>query len=300
MHGAAAESTGGKSIAAALQYLHSTVPVLGNAPGGLSFLRRVLVAPLGGVLEEDLKWGMLRSILTAIATVDQKRDELVALEEQRGQITQETLHSVERLEGAERGLKVTEEQLKNIRETVEEVHSQVLRMQSALARIDAKIKSRIERELLEKGLLTPGAIDRARIPVAPQFAWPAYGPQSAGFLDASYQERFGIPHEGLDIVIGQGSPIFSAADGIVFLARDGGARGYSYVLVGHRGGYATLYGHLSKITVTSGQDLRQGDAVGLSGGEIGAPGSGPTTTGPHLHFEVIRDGMSIDPASVLP
>lgn len=274
--------------------------VLGADPLGRSFFRRVLVASFGDVLEEDLQAGIRRSILLARVQVEEQQAKLAGLQKQHEALRAEALNLTEQEEHAARGLKATDQQMQNIQATVEEVHAEVLKMQGALARIDARIRSRIERELLEKGLLTPGTIDRSAISAAPQFAWPAYGPLSAGFLDASYQLHFGIPHYGMDMVIGQGSPVFSAADGVVFLARDGGPHGYSYVLVGHRGGYATLYGHLSKITVTSGQDLRQGEAIGLSGGAVGAYGSGPTTTGPHLHFEVIKDGTNIDPASVLP
>ena len=289
-----------EDIAAAFRSAERMQSVLGADPLGRSFFRRVLVASFGDVLEEDLQTGIRRSILLARVQVEEQQAKLAGLQKEHESLRVEALDLTEQEEHAARGLMVTDEQIQNIQATVEEVHTEVLKMQGALARIDAKIRSRIERELLEKGLLTPGTIDRSAVTGAPQFAWPAYGPLSAGFLDASYQEHFGIPHYGLDIVIGQGSPVFSAADGVVFLARDGGPHGYSYVLVGHRGGYATLYGHLSKITVTSGQDLRQGEAIGLSGGAVGAYGSGPTTTGPHLHFEVIKEGTNVHPKIVLP
>ena len=289
-----------EDIVEAFAYVRRSQPILGSAVGGRSFFRRALVASFGVLQEEDLQWGMLESVLRATAEAEAQRGRLLVLQVQHDALRIEALRMVAQLERSARGLAVTESQLKDIQANMEEVHAQVLKMQGALARIDAKLRSRVERELLEKGLLTPGAIDRSAMPVTPQFAWPAYGTRSAGFLDAGYQELFGISHYGVDIVVGQGSPVFSAADGIVFLARDGGARGYSYVLVGHRGGYATLYGHLSKITVTSGQDLKQGEAVGLSGGAVGAYGSGPTTTGPHLHCEVIKDGTNIDPLFVLP
>ncbi|MDO8469366.1 MAG: peptidoglycan DD-metalloendopeptidase family protein [Candidatus Peribacter sp.] len=287
-------------IADAFRSAERVQSVLGSDPLGPSFFRRMLVASFGDVLEEDLQTGIRRSILLARVQVEEQQRQLHELTQQQQTLRAEALDLTQQEERAARGLKATDEQLQNIQATVEEVHAEVLKMQGALARIDARIRSRIERELLERGLLTPGTIDRSAIPAAPQFAWPAYGPLSAGFLDASYQMHFGIPHYGLDIAIGQGSPVFSAADGVVFLARDGGPHGYSYVLVGHRGNEATLYGHLSKITVVSGQDLRQGDAIGLSGGAVGTYGSGPTTTGPHLHFEVIKDGTNIDPKFVLP
>lgn len=290
----------GEEITAVLKHLRATAPVFGTKPVGLPFFRRILVSSLGDVLTEDLTWGTLSGTFTAITQVEAQRTSLAALEQTRSSQSVLTLEAVSGLERAQRGFASTTAQLAQIQETMREVHEQVLAMQGALARIDAKIRSRVERELLEKGLLTPGTIDRTALPTTPQFAWPAYGPASAGFLDPGYQERFGIPHYGMDIVLGQGSPVFSAADGVVFLARDGGAHGYSYVLIGHRGGTATLYGHLSKITVTTGQDLRQGEAVGLSGGAVGAYGSGPTTTGSHLHFEVIVDGTNVNPRNLLP
>ncbi|MFH0770919.1 MAG: peptidoglycan DD-metalloendopeptidase family protein [Candidatus Peregrinibacteria bacterium] len=189
-----------------------------------------------------------------------------------------------------------------IKQVFEEVHRQVLRLQGELARIDARLRARAERTLIEKGLrdARPGQYADGIMPFDQSFIWPAYGPISAGFMDSAYQKFFGIPHCGMDIVIGQGSPVVSAADGVVFLARDGGGSGYSYVLVGHRGGYATLYGHLSVISVSAGQDIRAGEVIGLSGGTPGTHGAGPTTTGAHLHFEVVKGGVNVNPRGELP
>ncbi|MDD5026671.1 MAG: M23 family metallopeptidase [Candidatus Peribacteraceae bacterium] len=189
-----------------------------------------------------------------------------------------------------------------IRRVFEEVHQQVIRLQGELARIDARLRMRAERTLIEKGLreARPGQYADGIVPFAQTFAWPAFGPITAGYLDEGYKRVFGIPHLGMDIGIGQGSPVVSAADGVVFLARDGGGTGYSYVLVGHRGGYATLYGHLSHFSVSTGEDVRTGQLIGLSGGQPGSHGAGPTTTGPHLHFEVIKNGANIDPQGALP
>ncbi len=192
-------------------------------------------------------------------------------------------------------------QLEQIKAIMAEVHDQVLKLQGELARIDARLKRKAERELIEKGLLDPKeAGESAAVASKPQFSWPLYGSISAGFLNSSYQQRFGVPHYGMDIVAGEGTPVHTAADGVVFLVRDGGATGYTYVLIGHRGGYATLYGHLLKTSVVAGQDVEVGQAIGVSGGRPGTPGSGPMTTGAHLHFEVIKAGVNIDPKSVLP
>jgi murein DD-endopeptidase MepM/ murein hydrolase activator NlpD len=87
---------------------------------------------------------------------------------------------------------------------------------------------------------------------------------------------------------------------VVFVVREGGLTGYTYVLIGHASGFATLYGHLSSVLVTPGQTVKAGQAIGLSGGEPGTAGAGPTTTGQHLHFEVIQSGVNINPLTVLP
>lgn len=191
-----------------------------------------------------------------------------------------------------------EKEMTSIRAITRDVHEQILRMQSALARIDAQLRSKSERALIEKGLLSPrdGAVHAA----SPDLLWPVDGPISAGFHNASYRQFFGVPHEGIDIVVPQETPVRSAAEGIVFLVRDGGELGYTYVLIGHRGGVASLYGHLFQTSVTAGQRVEAGQEIGLSGGTPGTYGAGPMTTAAHLHFEVIRDGENIDPVSVLP
>jgi murein DD-endopeptidase MepM/ murein hydrolase activator NlpD len=184
---------------------------------------------------------------------------------------------------------------------MEDVHTQVLKIQGELARIDARLKEKAERALIEKGLLKAediGKFDGSTY--RQQFSWPVYGAVSAGFMVESYKKFFGVDHHGMDIVVAQGTPVAAAADGVVFLVRDGGNTGYSYILVGHRGGYATLYGHVSQSLVKAGQEVSVGDIIALSGGTPGTHGAGPMTTAAHLHFEVIKAGTNVDPKSVLP
>jgi len=136
--------------------------------------------------------------------------------------------------------------------------------------------------------------------LAPAFVWPVKGPISAGYLDSDYVKVFGVNHRAIDIVVPQGTPIRAATDGIVHTVRDGGATGYSYVLIGHRNGYATLYGHVSSFLVKSGDIVRAGQSIALSGGTPGTHGAGHMTTGAHVHFEVLKNGVHVDPRSMLP
>jgi murein DD-endopeptidase MepM/ murein hydrolase activator NlpD len=191
--------------------------------------------------------------------------------------------------------------LDDVQRITADVHAQVLRIQGELARIDSQLRTKAQRALIEKGLLDPKDLDKNKVSAgAPQFHWPAYGGIAAGFLDAAYKQHFGVPHYGIDISIPQGSPVYAAADGVVFLVRDGGDTGYSYILIGHRGGYATLYGHVSLAVVGVGQEVAAGQQIALSGGTPGTHGAGPMTTAAHLHFEVIQNGTNINPRSVLP
>ena len=98
-------------------------------------------------------------------------------------------------------------------------------------------------------------------------------------------------HHGLDIGSKVGLPIYAALDGTVTKAGWGTGYGY-HVILDHGGGKKTLYGHMSKIYVTKGQEVRQGEA-------IGAIGSTGWSTGPNLHFEFIINGSKVNPLTYL-
>jgi murein DD-endopeptidase MepM/ murein hydrolase activator NlpD len=113
-------------------------------------------------------------------------------------------------------------------------------------------------------------------------------------LSARYGQRGGIWsagwHTGLDFRVKSGTPVVAAANGTVIASGWGGAYGYR-IEVDHGNGYVTAYNHLSKIGVTGGKVA--------AGQEIGKSGSSGNTTGPHLHFEVTKDGEFMNPSSWL-
>ncbi len=95
-------------------------------------------------------------------------------------------------------------------------------------------------------------------------------------------------HAGVDIAGDRGDPIYVTADGIVSFAGYDSAYGYN-VLVRHDSGLTTRYAHMLKnLHVKTGDQVKQGDQVG----ELGSTGR---STGPHLHYEVIKNGKTIDP-----
>ncbi len=98
-------------------------------------------------------------------------------------------------------------------------------------------------------------------------------------------------HHGLDIAAKQGVPVVSSADGLVVFS------GWSYpygnlVVVQHRSGYVSFYGHNQVLLVRPGDRVRQGEPLGLLG-------NSGVSSAPHLHFEIWRDGAPLDPVALL-
>jgi len=135
-------------------------------------------------------------------------------------------------------------------------------------------------------------------PVPPSLAgpgavgWPVSGTITSpfGMRFDPVQHRYQL-HSGIDIAAAQGTTISAAADGRVIYASWYGGYGNA-IIIDHGGGTSTLYGHCSQIFVGVGQDVQRGQAIGA----VGMTGD---ATGPHVHFEVRRDGKPVDPLGYL-
>ena len=97
-------------------------------------------------------------------------------------------------------------------------------------------------------------------------------------------------HRGIDLRASWGAPIVAAADGRVASAGWGGGYGRQVQLV-HAGGIATSYAHMSRIVASPGQMVRQGQVIGFVG-------SSGLSSGPHLHYEVSRNGRPVNPVGI--
>jgi murein DD-endopeptidase MepM/ murein hydrolase activator NlpD len=95
-------------------------------------------------------------------------------------------------------------------------------------------------------------------------------------------------HEGMDFTANVGTPIYATGDGVVAQA-DNRASGFgNHVVIRHGYGYETLYAHLSKYNCRAGQRVKRGDIIGY----VGSTGR---SEGPHLHYEVHKDGKVVNP-----
>jgi len=100
-----------------------------------------------------------------------------------------------------------------------------------------------------------------------------------------------VLHRGIDLNVPKGTSVFAIKEGII--RETGLLENYGlYIIIEHEGGYTSLYGHLDQILV------KEGDRV-TSGQEIGFSGNTGRSTGPHLHLEIRKDEVAVDPASLI-
>lgn len=144
------------------------------------------------------------------------------------------------------------------------------------------------------------------VPSGSGFAWP-----TPGFVSRSsewFEDREVYNHGGIDIAGAgiMGTPVVAAADGTVVATNSscthnwgksyscgcGGGYG-NYVMISHAGGKMTVYGHLTSLTVSSGQSVSRGQIIGY----VGSTGN---STGPHLHYECRLNGVRYNPMSEYP
>lgn len=154
----------------------------------------------------------------------------------------------------------------------------------------------IGREILKEEIImeaVPKIVERGtKIP--PTYIRPVTnGRQTSGF---GYRNRPNVAgatsnHKGVDWAVPTGTAVYASCGGTVIKAGWGGGYGY-VVCIRHEDGRETRYAHLSKILVSSGQKVSQGEKIALSG-------STGASTGPHVHFEILINGKQVNPLNYL-
>jgi murein DD-endopeptidase MepM/ murein hydrolase activator NlpD len=114
---------------------------------------------------------------------------------------------------------------------------------------------------------------------------------SFGYRTNPFDSEDAELHPGVDFRGAKGDPVHVTADGKVIFTGWKGGYG-NCIIVQHKNDFQTLYGHLSRINVEEGQQVKTGDVVG----KVGSTGR---TTGPHLHYEVRKNGKPVNPSKFL-
>lgn len=96
-------------------------------------------------------------------------------------------------------------------------------------------------------------------------------------------------HPGMDFAAPRGTPVYATGDGVIIFAGNDHDGYGNHVVINNGYGYQTLFGHLYKIKVHDNEKVRRGQVIGW----VGSTGK---STGPHLHYEVIKDGIKVNPA----
>ena len=107
-----------------------------------------------------------------------------------------------------------------------------------------------------------------------------------GFLSRRFDSDKG--HMGLDFAVKEGTPVYASAGGYVIFADYTVNDGYMIIL-NHLNGYISVYKHCSSLVKRTRENIEQGELLALSGN------TGRKTTGPHLHFEIWKNGKPVDP-----
>lgn len=121
-------------------------------------------------------------------------------------------------------------------------------------------------------------------------------PQTSFKINSTFGEirkkgNSSYPHQGIDISAEKGTPVLAIKEGKVIFAGKSGNYGL-LVCIEHPGQWETRYAHLNSIAVKKGKKVKKGQVIG----KVGATGN---ATGPHLHFELRKNGIVVNPSSLI-
>ena len=165
-----------------------------------------------------------------------------------------------------------------------------------LAKKIANVKTEKEKEEQERKAAQEAAKRKkyqvtsrgSSLPRVSSYAFPL---KSYSYVSSEYGPRWGTTHTGIDLAAPAGTHIYSWRSGTVTFAGWSGGYG-NFIIVDHGDGFVTRYAHCSKIAVTKGQTVSQGQVIGY----VGTTGN---STGNHLHFEVKVNGNFVNPRNYL-
>lgn len=224
--------------------------------------------------------------------------------------------SIAELEAKKSSLKNLKDKLEKNRESLDEqiitkqnilsqTRNSEIRFQSLLSSVKSEQANiNVEIANLEKAIrerLTKEGPDKLKALGDATFNWPVPNRGiTAYFHDPTYPFRYIFEHPAIDIRSKQNSPLRASASGYVGRVRLDSSSRYGYIMIIHADGFSTVYGHITKSYVKEDQFVTQGELIGQTGGMPGTTGAGRLSTGPHLHFEIRKNGIPVNPLNYLP
>ena len=210
-----------------------------------------------------------------------KRDSTINIKENIAELESKEKSEKEKLEKLESDAEQKKKEIESIYTKKKSLLSQTRANKNALIAMEKQLEAK-EAEITKK-------LEALRYGNAPgKLTFPTKGILTSGFGNRispiSGTMRF---HAGIDIGSDSGTPVVAAAGGEVVQAGYMGGYGYA-VIIYHGGGFSTVYGHLSKFAVSTGQKVQRNQIIGY----VGSTGY---ATGPHLHFEVRVNGAPQNP-----
>ncbi len=242
--------------------------------------------------EKDHLLAQNAQLNTNVDSLTNTVDEITGINKEQDQLikdTQEKLDSIEKeqAEAYEKYLEDLVNGLASRSESQSAATTQIAKIREAINVLLADANPEEADALLAK-LATEEAKVNWHYNHLPDY-YPTYGTLTSRFgyrrdpVSGSYTSL----HAGIDIANGVGTPIHAAGEGTVIMAGTYGNYGLC-VIIDHGNGYKTLYGHMSKLLVSTGDVVSKSERIGL----MGATGR---VTGSHLHFEVHQNNTPIDP-----
>ncbi len=217
----------------------------------------------------------------------QGRDQLLSLQTTLSRRRDERAMENQRYRDLEQDRQRSLRQSQRAAERAQQQLAQLARDEARLNDFIASLERRRRAEA-SRGVATAS---RLRTSDIGQLDWPVNGNIVYRFGRQQLPNNTTIRWNGIGIGVATGTPVHSVAPGTVRLARALGTYGPS-VVIDHGGGYYTVYCFLSEIAVRENQAVNKGDVVGLSGGEN-------SEQGPHIEFQVRKEGQALDPIAWL-
>lgn len=218
--------------------------------------------------------------------LEEKQDNLKKLKEE---LEQKKVGLEEERENKEYLIEQTENSEQKYKSLLTKAKQEQQAAQAEIAALEKEVRQKLKEQSKEELQFNDSGL-----------MWPLSGSHviTSTFHDPDYPFRYLFEHPAVDIRASFNTPIKAAASGYVARVKINGAS-YGYIMIVHGNGISTVYGHVNKSHVSEEDYVVQGQTIGLSGGLPGTRGAGYLTTGPHLHFEVRKNGIPVNPLEYL-